>query len=272
MVELNFVSAEHGVSPRFTFDYAWLRDPLTGLPLHIRHPLRGRQKYWEPLGRIKAVSVPNPKLGLQPLSANIPPTLPTPTWNGGDFADPFQAPGTGPSTTSLSSPSLHWSVDPRLDDKQFFVRWQPKEGLGMHKVVAKPDCKFGRVLLSDGAQNWFVPPEEVFDLQLSIKPTTNKSPLLVVRGEHTGKHLRQIFCKYVDGEDEPVITAAVYGSWGTSAERQIEPYIEVRAKDCAFVTDEPNKEKFKEEINALRKAARRSESGKAKRLYKPKPR
>ncbi|THU75203.1 hypothetical protein K435DRAFT_881384 [Dendrothele bispora CBS 962.96] len=244
----------------------------TGLPLHVRYPLRGRQKYWEPLGRVKAVSVPNPKLRRQVTSTNIPPALPTPTWNGGDFADPFEAPREGPSTTSLSSPSPHWAVDPRLDGTQFFVCWQPKEGLGMHKVAAKPDCKFGRVSLSDGAQTWFVPPEEVFNLQLSIKPTTNKSPLLVVRGEHTGKHLWQIFCKYVDGEDEPVITAAAYSSWGTSVERQIESYVEVRAKDCAFVTDEPNKEKFKEEINALRKAARTSSSGKSKRLYKTKPR
>ncbi|THU87799.1 hypothetical protein K435DRAFT_804025 [Dendrothele bispora CBS 962.96] len=228
MVELNFASAEHGVSPRFTYDYAWLRDPLTGLPLHIRYPLRGRQKYWEPLERVKAVSVPNPKLrSLQNTSvSHSQPTLPTPAWNGGEFLDPFQTSGEGPSTASSFSPPTHWAMDHRLDGKQFFARWQPKEGLGMPKVAAKPECKFGRVSLSDGGETWFVPPDEISDIELSIKPTTNKSPLLVVRGEHTGKHLRQIFCKYVDGEDEPVITAAVYGSWGTSAESQIEPYVE----------------------------------------------
>ncbi|THU88325.1 hypothetical protein K435DRAFT_803597 [Dendrothele bispora CBS 962.96] len=272
-VELNYASAEFGVSPRFTFDYSWVRDPTTGLPLHIRYPLHGRQKYWEPLSRVKAVLVPNPKFSTAPARA-LAPSLPTPTWNGGDFVDPFQTSEATASDASSSSPAspVHWAVDPRLDGKEFFVRWQPDEGLGMAKVAAKPDCTLGRVLLSDGGENWFVPPHEIFDLMLSVKPTTNKAALVVVRGEHIGKSLRQIFCKYVDGVEEPVITAAVYDKWGTSAEKQIEPYVEVRAEDCAFATSEPNKSLFKEEIDKLRKAARKTESGKTKRLYKPKPR
>ncbi|KAK7435297.1 hypothetical protein VKT23_019742 [Stygiomarasmius scandens] len=59
-VEFDYISAEHGANPHYWRDYADLRDPRTGLPLHIVYPLKREQRYWEPLARVKAVSVKNP--------------------------------------------------------------------------------------------------------------------------------------------------------------------------------------------------------------------
>ncbi|THU75688.1 hypothetical protein K435DRAFT_880345, partial [Dendrothele bispora CBS 962.96] len=271
-VEMNYVSADHGVSPFFYFDYAWLRDPKTGLPLHIRHPLHGQMRYWEPLARVKAVSVPNPKIAqswTRPIS-----TSSTPPWNNLDFVDPFQTAGAGSSSASSAPPPppTHWILDSRLDEKEFFVRWKPNNGPEMSKVIAKPECRFGRVRLTHGADSWIVPAEEIYDVAVPILPKTNKLPLVVVRGEHTGKHLRQFFCKYWPNEEEPHIMAVVYHHWGTTAEKRQENHIEVQAKDCAQAAYEPNKQKFKADIEQLRRDARRSDKGKTpKRPYKPKP-
>ncbi|KAK7438729.1 hypothetical protein VKT23_017859 [Stygiomarasmius scandens] len=200
LIELHYVSAEHGAVPQKYFDYEAIRDPLTGLPLHARYPLRQRQRYWEPLTRVKAVSVSNPKI-TQPSSLSQS-GLSTPPWNNTEFLDPFQTPGAG----SSASPS-HWALDPRLDGKEFFVCWKPTDQDGLAKVIAKPDCKHQRVRLMHGLEKWFVLPQEIDDLALPIKPKSNKEPLVVVRGEHTGKHIQHIFYTYVDGEKEPLITA-----------------------------------------------------------------
>ncbi|THU80596.1 hypothetical protein K435DRAFT_874228 [Dendrothele bispora CBS 962.96] len=230
-VEMNFMSAEHGASPTFDFDYSWLRDPITGLPLHIRHPLRGRMRYWEPLTRVKAVSVPNPN-ALKPCTR--PTSAPsTPPWNNRVFVDPFQNSGSGPSISVSSASPSHWSLDPRLDGKEFFVCWKPPTGPGMSKVIAKPECRFDRIRLTDGADSWVVPPAEICDVAVPILPKTNRYPLVVIRGEHTGKNLRQFFCKYWPNEEEPRIMAAVYSGWGTTAERKLEDHVEVEAKDFA---------------------------------------
>jgi hypothetical protein len=204
-------------------------------------------------------------------------TPPTPPYTG-QFVDPFETLGTGSSSISVPqappSPPRHWTMDPRLDGKEFYVRWKPCQGLGMAKVAAKPEYRHSRITLTDRAEVWVVKPEEVDHLDLPIKPTTNKAPLLVIQGVHIGKHLRQIFYTYPDGEDEPLITAAVYSDWGTSAERRCEDYIEVKATDCAFTTTDPNKHLFKKEIEELRKNARKSPKGAKtpRRPQKPRPR
>ncbi|THU99081.1 hypothetical protein K435DRAFT_856046 [Dendrothele bispora CBS 962.96] len=245
--------------------------PRTGLPLHIRHPLHGRMRYWEPLVRVKAVSIPNPKIAhswTRPIwTSNTPP------WSNQDFVDPFQTAGAGPSFTSSAPPPppTHWILDPRLDEKEFYVRWKPNNGPEMSKVIAKPECCFGRVRLTHGADSWIMPAEEIYDVAVPILPKTNKLPLVVVRGEHTGKHLRQFFCKYWPNEEEARIMAVVYSNWGTTAEKRLENHIEVQAQDCAQAAYEPNKQKFKADIEQLRRDARRSDKGKTpKRPYKPK--
>ncbi|THU86822.1 hypothetical protein K435DRAFT_867883 [Dendrothele bispora CBS 962.96] len=258
LVEFDYVSADHGASPQFWLDYAAVRDPRTGLPLHIVHTLKGSQRFWEPLIPIKAVSVPC--LVRSGLESNQALQLPsTPTWNRDDCYDVFTIDSDSPRASSAAEhPPSHWTLDSRLDGKEFCARWEPKQE---------------SIYINDGGSLWWVPANEIFDLALPIRPTTNKLPLLVVRGPHTGKYLRQIFCKFIENEDEPVITGAVYDRWGTSAEQQVEPYLEVKAEDCAFAASDPNKTRFKEEIDTLRKAARKSDKGKTpKRPYKPRPR
>ncbi|KAK7461152.1 hypothetical protein VKT23_009079 [Stygiomarasmius scandens] len=275
-VELNYMSAEHGAVPEKYFDYEAVRDPITGLPLHIRHPLRGRERYWEPLTRIKAVSVPNPKSQKFSLQQSGPST---PPWNSEDTVDLFQSPEAGSSSTSSASVPSHWTMDHRLDGKEFFACWKPANGHNLAKVVAKPDCTHQRVQLTHGVEKWYVPPQEIHNLALPIKPTTNKDPLIVVCGEHTGKYLRHVFYTYESGEKEPLITAAVYLDWGTTGEKVLEVEgehgkaveVQVRAEDCARTAYDPNKSKFKDQIAALRAKARTSEKGKTpRRPYQPK--
>ncbi|KAK7459522.1 hypothetical protein VKT23_009505 [Stygiomarasmius scandens] len=238
-VELNYMSAEHGAVPVKYFEYE------------------------------AALSVPNPKT----LNRSLPqPGSSTPPWNDSGFFDPFQTPGAG-SSSSGSLGIAHWILDPRLDGKEFFVCWKPADGDGFAKVIAKPDCIHRRVLLTHGVEKWYVPPQEIHDLALPIKPTTNKDPLVVIRGEHTGKHIRHIFYAYADGETEPRITAAVYLDWGTSNEKLVDiegeegesAEIQVWAEDCARAAYDLNKSRFKEQIAALRTKARTSDKGKTPR-------
>jgi hypothetical protein len=139
----------------------------------------------------------------------------------------------------------------------------------MAKVIAQPNSQLNHVTLTDGGDVWTVPPEEVFLMDLPVKATTNKAPLLVIRGEHVGKYLWQIFYTYQPNVEEPLITAASYSAWGTSSEKRIEDHIEVKAEDCAFTAKDPNKSLFKDEITQLRKRARQSPNG-AKTPRRPK--
>ncbi|THV04082.1 hypothetical protein K435DRAFT_791268 [Dendrothele bispora CBS 962.96] len=241
LVELHFISAEHGAVPQIYVNYEAIRDPVT-------------------------FTLPQPGSS-------------TPLWNNTEFVDPFQTPSTSQSSPTASTSPSHWTLDPRLDGKEFFVSWKPLNGGGLSKVVAKPDCKHQRILLTHSLNKWFVSPQEVYNLALSIKPTTNKDPLIAVRGEHTGKHVRHIFYTYVPDEEEPRITAVVYLDWGTAEERVLEERegeaveIQIRAKDCAWAAYDPNKAKFKDQIAALRARARTSEKGKGpRRPHKPKAR
>ncbi|KAK7440769.1 hypothetical protein VKT23_016845 [Stygiomarasmius scandens] len=192
LVEYDFVSAEHGANPRFWVDYGWVRIlRKTGLPLHACYPLGQRdQRYWRPLKPIRAVTVPNPQRG--PEIQQIGST--TPLHQTRDFVDPF-----------------HWVLDIRLDGKSFLAQWEPSDRSerAMKDVVVTPDCKINQVWVekSDrrGPQRWKALPQEISlpaDPQKLIKPQHNTKPLLVVRGEHTGKHLRQIYFKAQKGTQE----------------------------------------------------------------------
>ncbi|THU94398.1 hypothetical protein K435DRAFT_798955 [Dendrothele bispora CBS 962.96] len=271
LVEHDFVSAEHGAAPQYWSDYEDIRDPRTGLPLHIVYPLHGRQRYWEPRTRVKAVSVPNPYLRPNHgLRTEIPSTV-TPPGSPGPFIDPFA----GPSESSSGTEAAHWAADPRLGGKTFYARWHPQSGSDVAKILATPITRSRMVQVKEasGMGGVLVPPDEIYDVQVPIKPTTNRQPLLVVRGEHTGKYLRQIWCRYRDKDDEhPVITAAVFEDWGTTTETMADPYyIEVKAEDCAEAADDLNKEKFKQTMKELREEARKPQAGckTKKKAYKP---
>ncbi|THU82161.1 hypothetical protein K435DRAFT_872606 [Dendrothele bispora CBS 962.96] len=265
LVEYSYMSADHGTVPQFWTDYGAVRDPKTGLPLHIVYPLRGHQRYWEPMTRLKAVSVPNPYLlnhwGRQESGSGSA----TPPYSPGPLVDPFAGP----------SSCRHWAVDPRLDGKTFYARWQPQSGDALAKIRATPVTRSGKVQIKEasGMGGILVPPEEIYDVQVPIKPTTNRLPLLVVRGEHTGKFLRQIWCTYHNKNDEqPLIAAAVFDNWGTTAEALADPYhVEVRAEDCAEAADDINKNVFKQKMKELRDEARRPKPGctTKKKVYKP---
>ncbi|KAK7441219.1 Transcription elongation factor SPT5 [Stygiomarasmius scandens] len=268
-VEFNFFSAEHGAVPRYWCNYASVRDPRTGLPLHIIYPLKKRQRYWEPLTRLKAVSVKNP---YKPKPWQPPVLTPsTLLWNL-DVADIFSTPEAAPSGSGGILPPSHWAMDSRLDQKSFSACWKPSSGSGIPKVTATPHCRMGKVYLRDGASGWYVPPEEVHDLALCIKPTTVKESLLVVRGPHAGTNIRPVFCKYIRNREEPLIIGAVYEHWGTSVEKYMEREIEVEAENCAFAASDPNKDKFKTEVKALRDKFREPQEGKKTRRRAIKPR
>ncbi|KAK7448052.1 hypothetical protein VKT23_013809 [Stygiomarasmius scandens] len=268
-VEYDYISAEHGANPHYWCDYADVRDPRTGLPLHIVYPLKREQRYWEPLARIKAVSVRNP-YATQPWQRPVSKPA-TPLWSP-DVADIFLTPAAGPSNTCHVLPPSHWALDPRLDQKPFFVCWKPRSGMGHAKVTAIPQCQFGKIQLKDGASGWFVPPEEVHDLATSIKPTTVKDSLLVVRGPYTGTNMRPVFSKYIQGRREALIIGAVYENWATGAEKYTGRDIEVEPENCALAGLDPNKAKFKDEIKGLRDRYRQPAEGKKTRKRAIKPR
>ncbi|KAK7433844.1 hypothetical protein VKT23_020513 [Stygiomarasmius scandens] len=272
LVEFDYISAEHGANPQYWRDYADIRDPRTGLPLHIVYPLKRERRYWEPLICIKAVPVKNPytKAVSQPHPLSTPST---PLWSH-EITDIFSTPGAGPSGTheQPTRPISHWAVDPRLDQLSFFVAWKPKSGTGLAKVLAIPQSRFGKVQLNDGGGGWLVPPDEIHDLATPIQPTTVKDSLLVVRGPYTGTTIRPAFSKYVQGREKALIIGAVYEKWGTSAETYEGRDIEVEPENCALVGSDPNKVKFKAEIKEIRDRYRRPADGKKTRKRAIKPR
>ncbi|THU79958.1 hypothetical protein K435DRAFT_874900 [Dendrothele bispora CBS 962.96] len=244
-VEFDFISAELGANPRQWICYGWVRDPTTGLPLHARYPLGQRDaRYWRPLKPIRAVSVPAPRSAdqTQQLVSRTPPHLTQ------DFVDPF-----------------HWILDSRLDGKSFLACWEPLDHSesAIKDVVVTPDGQLNRVWVEKssrhGPQRWKALPQEVSlpaDPQRPIKPPTNTRPLLVVRGEHTGKHIRQIYFKSQKGTTERLITASVFEPWGTLEEHRVEDHIVVRGEDCATVPSDPNKGRFEALMMSLKQIAR----------------
>ncbi|THU78953.1 hypothetical protein K435DRAFT_811120 [Dendrothele bispora CBS 962.96] len=211
LVEFDFISVELGANPRLWIDYGWVQDPMTGLPLHIQHPLPQRDaRYWCPLKRIRAVSVPAP-LAADSLQL--------------DFVDPF-----------------HWTLDPRLNGKSFLARWEHSQP-AMKDVIVTLDGQLNREVSLPA------------DPQKLIKPQTNTRPLLVIRGEHMGKHLRQIYFRSQKGTQERLITASVFEPWGMPEEAQVEEHIVVQAEDCedcAIVPSDPNKNQFAALMTSLK--------------------
>ncbi|KAK7461533.1 hypothetical protein VKT23_008707 [Stygiomarasmius scandens] len=247
LVEFDYISAEHGANPRSWVDYGNIRDPQTGLPLHIRHPLsKHEQRYWSPLTRIRAVSVSGPS---GPAPPRFRPLLPpshtnTPIGNVLEGADPF-----------------HWSVDNRLDGKSFLAFYKPLDlsGKSEKEVIATPNSTLGFVSCTiNGREHWRALPQEIFlpaDPARPIKAQYNTKPLLVVRGEYAGKHVRQIYFKSQKGTAERLITASVFEPWGEVNEERKEEHVVVRSEDCAFVPNDPNKEKWEELMKSLRSVA-----------------
>ncbi|THU78150.1 hypothetical protein K435DRAFT_876964 [Dendrothele bispora CBS 962.96] len=245
MVEFDFISAELGANPRQWICYGWIRDPTTGLPLHARYPLGQRDaRYWRPLKPIRAVSVPAPKSAIQTQQ----PQARTPPHRTQDFVDPF-----------------HWLLDSRLDGKSFLACWEPLDHseAAIKDVIVTPDGEINWIWVEKsgrhGPQRWKALPQEVSlpaDPQRPIKPPSNTRPLLVVRGDHTGKHIRQIYFKSQKGTKERLITASVFEPWGMPEEARVEEHIVVRGEDCAFVPSDPNKSRFEGLMMSLKQIAR----------------
>ncbi|KAK7471979.1 hypothetical protein VKT23_000087 [Stygiomarasmius scandens] len=247
LVEYDYISAEHGANPRHWVDYSWIRDPGTGLPLHTRYPLSNRdQRYWRPHRIVRAVSVSAPSRPPPPRFRPIPPPSHTNTPMGPVLlgADPF-----------------HWSVDSRLDGKAFLAFYKPLDPLAKSEkeVTATPNSTLGFVSCTlNGREHWRALPQEILlpaDPAHPIKAQYNTKPLLVVRGEHTGKHVRQIYFQAKKGEPERLITATVFEPWGEPEEDRKDEHIVVRSEDCAVVPNDPNKEKWAELIKSLRTIA-----------------
>ncbi|THV01590.1 hypothetical protein K435DRAFT_853605 [Dendrothele bispora CBS 962.96] len=282
LIELDTWSYDKGTSPSYWFDYLDVRDPDTGLGFAERYPLRGRQRYWEPLKAAAPVKA-------QPIAiVNRRPHTPPPpphnvyrdadAWNPSSHTPlrlflPDESEAEGSTSHRGKSPALqlwdssedtltsttpaHWTLHPHLDHKKYLARYEPPNGPAVPRVWAELRLETGKVWIepeSDIAHS--VPACQIFDHIPRVKPTTNRKPLLVVHGEHTGKHLRQIYVRYIDQEDTPKITAAVYGPWGSVEERLLE-VIEVDANDVAEAQKDFNAPKFADEMKAMRAEARK---------------
>ncbi|THU96396.1 hypothetical protein K435DRAFT_858614 [Dendrothele bispora CBS 962.96] len=285
LVELNTWSYDKGSSPFYWFDYLDVRDSDAGLGLAERYPLRGRQRYWEPLGLTTRVK-PHPITTIERREQTPPPQFhdvyrDVDAWNPSSHT-PFrlimpevpELSEAEPSTphrekspalrlweslegASASTTPSHWALDSRLDRKKYLARHEPANGPAIPRIWAELRAEAGKVWIhpeSDIPRP--VPASEIVDHVPGVKPTTNKKPLLVVRGQHTGKYLRQIYIRYVGQEDTPKITAAVYGPWG-SAEEQFLEEIEVDANDVAEAQKDFNSVKFADEMKAKRAEARK---------------
>ncbi|THU96082.1 hypothetical protein K435DRAFT_858918 [Dendrothele bispora CBS 962.96] len=231
-VELRIMTAVHGL-PVYWFDYAQVYDPKQPTPIpEWRRPTRAQTP---------------------PLSSN-------------EFVDPFTSsePSAGPSTDPQAPPT-HWLLDPRLIGAKFYARWVPLYDLPMEKQLVEP-TEQGIVKVYSGAEVFIARPEEIYDCAVRIRPSTNKKPIVAVRGEHTGKYMRQIHYKY-DVNGKEIVTAAVYVNWGLSNEEYAEQ-VEVRPEELAETSNDwrhdPNEKRFAPEMKRMREEARKT------RVRKPK--
>ncbi|THU94092.1 hypothetical protein K435DRAFT_860914 [Dendrothele bispora CBS 962.96] len=282
LIELDTWSYDKGSSPSYWFDYLDVRDPDTGLGLAERYPLRGRQRYWEPLEiapRVKAQPIaiavqrtqtppprhhdvyrdvdawnPSSHTPLRLFMSDVPDAELNTSLDGNSPTVRTQILLDGPATSTTPS---HWALDPRLDRKKYLARHEPLNGPAVPRVWAELRRETGKIWIHPESDTpWPVPASEIVDHIPRVKPTTNKKPLLVIRGEHTGKHLRQIYIRYVDQEDTPKITAAVYGPWGSVEERLLEE-IEIDVNDVAEAQKDFNAAKFADDMKAMRVQARK---------------
>ncbi|THU76805.1 hypothetical protein K435DRAFT_878708 [Dendrothele bispora CBS 962.96] len=265
LVELKILTAVYGLPERW-FDYTEVFDPRTGNSLDLAYPLIGHQKrYWQPLVSPKHIK---PDADLQPKWISpfrIPLRVQTPPWNSGDFVDPFATTETSAGPSTVPQIPTHWVLDPRLVGKKFYARWAPLNDNPMEKQVIEPG-DHGTIKVYSGAEVFIAHSDEIYDCNVRILPKTNKRPMVAIRGEHTGKNLRQIHYKY-DDDGKEVIIAAVYRNWALSNEEYVEQ-VEVRPEDLAEAPNDwrldPNEKRFAGEMKKMRDEARQ------KRVRKPK--
>ncbi|THU79973.1 hypothetical protein K435DRAFT_874872 [Dendrothele bispora CBS 962.96] len=265
LVELKILTAVYGLPERW-FDYSEVFDPRTGNSLDQAYPLTGHQKrYWQPLATPRHIK---PDADLQPVWISpfqMPARVQTPPWNAGDFVDPFATSEASAGSSTISRAPTHWVSDPRLVGKKFYARWAPLNDIPMEKQVIEPG-EHGIVKVYSGAEVFIAHSDEIYDCNVRILPKTNKRPMVAIRGEHTGKNLRQIYYKYDDNGKE-VIVAAVYRNWALSNEEYVEQ-VEVRPEDLAEAPNDwrldPNEKRFAGEMKKMRDEARQ------KRVRKPK--
>ncbi|KAK7442271.1 hypothetical protein VKT23_016243 [Stygiomarasmius scandens] len=170
LIEFDYISAEHGANPRSYVDYSTIRDPDTGLPLHVHYPLSNRdRRYWRPLTIIPAISVPTlhvPPPRFQPL----PPPSHTNT----------------PMGPVLHTDPFHWSIDSRLDGKSFLAFYKLLDSFAKSEkeVIVTPNSTHGYVSCTrNRREHWRALPQEISlpaDPARPIKAQYNTKPLLVV--------------------------------------------------------------------------------------------
>ncbi|THU86664.1 hypothetical protein K435DRAFT_804912 [Dendrothele bispora CBS 962.96] len=266
-VEVNVFTAVHGI-PVIWFDYCQVYDPMTGLPLELAFPLQGPQRrYWRPL--ISQKPIPRDRLTL-PASgeesgsdfiawkqAQERPA--TPPW-GGEFVDPFAVPPPSAGPSTAPPPPTHWVLDPRLVGKRFYARWEPRDEFPMEKVAIEP-VGSGIIHVLPGAETLIGHAQEIHDCKVGILPRTNKRPMIAVRGEHTGKNMRQVHYR-INEDNKEFIIGAVFKNWGTSAEAYVDNVL-VGPEDLAEVPKDfihnPNEKRFGEVMTRLRREARAEE-------------
>ncbi|KAK7434123.1 hypothetical protein VKT23_020347 [Stygiomarasmius scandens] len=260
-VELEVMTAVHGV-PVHWFDYAEVYDPKSGYSLDVAYPLMGHQKqYWRPLISAKRIR-PDKQTGSTPERR---PQAQTPPWSAGPFIDPFVSTESSVGPSSVSQIISHWASDPRLVGKKFFARWVPVHGLPMDKVLVEP-AENNVVKVHSGAEVFIASPQEIYDCAVGILPTTNCKPMIAIRGEQTGKYMRQIHYKYEDNGNKAII-AAIFWNWGLTNEEYVEQ-VDVQPDELAEVLSDwrhnPNEQCFAPQMKKLRDLARE------KRPRKPK--
>ncbi|THU93059.1 hypothetical protein K435DRAFT_800024 [Dendrothele bispora CBS 962.96] len=258
LVELKILTAVYGVPERW-FDYTQVFDPRTGDSLDLVYPLSGHQKrYWQPLvspRHIKPDKHPE-REWISPFQ--IPSRVQTPPWTSGEFVDPF---ATAEASAGPPQAPMHWSgKNSTLAGFLQMIYLLPIE-----KQVIEP-AEHRTIKVYSGAEVFIARPEEIYDCNVGILPKTNKKPMVAIRGEHTGKNLRQIHHNY-DDDGKEFIIAAVYRNWALSNEEYVEQ-VEVRPEHLAEAPSDwkldPNARRFVAEMKKIRDDARR------KRVRKPK--
>ncbi|KAK7435687.1 hypothetical protein VKT23_019520 [Stygiomarasmius scandens] len=202
----------------------------SGLGLNEAYPLRGRQRYYEPVCKVSAVPA-------QPLtfrSLTPPPRVATPPiLTEGAILD------SGPWHPSAPVP-LPWPLHPELDGKRFLATYRCR-GEGSDYSVKKG--------LEVEAS-----PEDISPWLDNIDPSRTQKAMLVKGGPHLGKYMRPITNKY-SSDGKALFTAKTFVNWGRPEEALADEWIEVAPEDLAQIPDDPNEKRWDSLMKSAREAA-----------------
>ncbi|KAK7456476.1 hypothetical protein VKT23_010726 [Stygiomarasmius scandens] len=260
-VELQRWSAARGANPCKPFDYTFLRDLRSGLGLNEAYPLRGRQRYYEPVCKVPALLPDKLKAFLAPLPslprAQTPPLSLMEVATDASAWDP-----TAPMPTV-------WPLRPKLDGKRFLATYRYLEDRA-HQYSLRKGVKVEvvmsaqKVLLWTGREYEMVSPGDITPWLDTIDPSRTRKAMLVTDGVHIGKYMRPITNKYTS-DGKALFTAKTFTNWGQSEEAVLDEWIEVAPEHIARIPDDPNVKRWEIVMKSARNAAAKPRPPKKKK-------